>query len=92
VPDTTSPQPDIDPKLSSKIVDPASVVDGSSRRNHWATDTRLATLVAGFLSVVYLWRMLPGIGFTDDTSKFQFVGPTGGTVHETGYPVYLVFT
>lgn len=48
------------------------------------------TSVAIVLSSVYLWRLLPNLGFAGDTIKFQFVGPTAGTVHETGYPVYLM--
>lgn len=57
-----------------------------------ASDARLAAVVGGVLSLVYLWRMLPGPGYAGDTVKFQFVGPTGGTAHETGYPVYLALT
>jgi hypothetical protein len=34
--------------------------------------------------------MLHGMAFTGDAIKFQFVGPTAGTGHETGNPVYLM--
>jgi Protein O-mannosyl-transferase TMEM260-like len=48
--------------------------------------------VASFLALVYAWKLQPGIAPHGDISKFQFAGPTGGTAHQTGYPLYLALT
>jgi hypothetical protein len=37
----------------------------------------------------FLWRLLPGVGFWD-TAVFQAAAPTGGLVHPTGYPTFLM--
>ena len=42
------------------------------------------------LTAVYAWRTHNGMGFTGDSIKFQCVGTTGGTAHETVNPVYLM--
>ncbi len=42
------------------------------------------------LAVVYGATLLPGVGYSGDTAKFQFVGRVLGTPHATGYPTYLV--
>jgi len=39
---------------------------------------------------VYRLTLLPGVGYTGDTAKFQFLGKVLGTPHATGYPTYLV--
>jgi len=44
-------------------------------------------LVSG---VVYLSTLLPGIGVSGDTAKFQFIGRYLGTPHPTGYPTYIL--
>jgi hypothetical protein len=38
---------------------------------------------------VYLWTLLPGVGYSGDTAKWQFLGKVGGIPHATGYPLYL---
>ena len=40
--------------------------------------------------LVYLKTLLPGVGYSGDTSKFQFVGKVLGTPHEPGSPGYVV--
>lgn len=50
----------------------------------------LALGVAGVLLVVYLLTLLPGVGFSGDTAKFQFIGRVLGTPHNTGYPIYTM--
>jgi hypothetical protein len=47
-------------------------------------------LIVSTLSAAYLLTLLPGVGYTGDTAKFQFVGKVLGTPHETGYPTYVV--
>ena len=49
----------------------------------------MPVLLAGTLTSVYLCTLLPGPGYHGDTAKFDFVGHTLGTPHETGYPAYL---
>ncbi len=51
----------------------------------WALPLVLAVL----LGTVYLFTLLPGPGYHGDTAKFDCVGYTLGTPHETGYPTYL---
>jgi transmembrane protein TMEM260 (protein O-mannosyltransferase) len=46
-------------------------------------------LGAGSLAV-YVRSLLPGIGYSGDTAKWQFLGEVGGTPHPTGYPLYLI--
>lgn len=46
--------------------------------------------VAAVASTVYLWTMLPGLGGSGDTAKWQFLGKVGGLPHPTGYPLYLL--
>ncbi len=48
-----------------------------------------ALLVATLL-VVYLATLLPGVGASGDTAKFQYAGRVLGIVHPTGYPTYLL--
>lgn len=42
------------------------------------------------LFAVYLYTLLPGVGYHPDTAKFQFVGYILGTPHAPGYPTYVV--
>ena len=46
----------------------------------------LALVVLG----VYISTLLPGIGYSGDTTKFQFVGKVLGTAHEPGAPGYTM--
>jgi hypothetical protein len=43
-----------------------------------------------FLLVVYQSSLLPGVGCSGDTAKFQFLGKVLGTPHATGYPTYVI--
>ncbi len=52
----------------------------------WAWIAGLAALLA----VLYAWQLQPGIAPHGDISKFQFAGALGGTVHQSGYPMYLM--
>jgi hypothetical protein len=38
---------------------------------------------------LYACTLLPGLGGSGDTAKFQFVGKVLGTPHATGYPLYI---
>ena len=42
------------------------------------------------LGAVYVSTLLPGIGYTGDVAKFQFVGRVLGTPHTSGYPTYII--
>jgi hypothetical protein len=44
------------------------------------------------LGLLYAWQLQPGIAPHGDISKFQFAGPLGGTVHQSGYPLYLMLS
>ena len=53
--------------------------------------SRLALLsLVIILGGVYFATLLPGVGYSGDTSKFQFLGKILGIPHPTGYPLYLV--
>ena len=43
-----------------------------------------------FLLLIYQRTLLPGVGYSGDTAKFEFLGKVLGTPHPTGYPTYLV--
>ena len=45
---------------------------------------------ASVLAVVYVTSLLPGVGYSGDTARFQFVGATLSTPHTTGYPTYVL--
>jgi hypothetical protein len=50
----------------------------------------LPVLAVVVVFVIYLKTLLPGVGFSGDTSKFQFVGKVLGTPHEPGSPTYVM--
>ncbi len=49
-----------------------------------------SSLLVLILGVVYVSTLLPGVGYSGDTGKFQFVGRVLGTPHGPGYPTYIV--
>ncbi len=56
-----------------------------------ANSSSLAILsLTVILGWVYTSTLLPGVGFSGDTAKFQFLGKILGIPHPTGYPLYLV--
>ncbi|MEO6212539.1 MAG: DUF2723 domain-containing protein [Vicinamibacterales bacterium] len=55
-----------------------------------APDTLLALAVFLTLGGIYVGTLLPGLGGTEDTAKFQYVGPALGTPHDPGYPLYMI--
>lgn len=52
-------------------------------------DAGIAAATAGAAFAVYLRSLLPGVGYTGDTAKWQLIGVVGGVVHPTGYPLYI---
>ena len=52
----------------------------------------LVCVLVVVLGLLYTWQLQPGIAPHGDISKFQFAGPLAGTVHQTGYPLYLMIT
>ena len=55
-------------------------------------DGAMAAGVFLLLFAVYLTTLLPGLGGTEDTPKFQYIGAVLGTAHEPGYPLYTMLT
>lgn len=49
----------------------------------------LLALIAALLAA-YGSTLLPGIGYSGDAAKFQFIGRILGTPHGPGYPLYVV--
>lgn len=55
-----------------------------------ATTDRVVTACLGLVTlVVYVRTLLPGVGYSGDTAKFQMLGAVGGVPHATGYPLYV---
>lgn len=67
-------------------------VDGDSRTHPKRIESIWMLGCIVVLAMLYAWQLQPGIAPHGDISKFQFVGPTGGTAHQTGYPLYLALT
>jgi len=59
---------------------------------HWrpSLDGLLVAAVFAALAAIYLATLLPGLGGTEDTPKFQYVGAALGTPHDPGYPLYMI--
>jgi hypothetical protein len=53
-------------------------------------DILLYFVVPVSLFAIYLRTLLPGLGYSGDTAKFQFLGKILGIPHPTGYPTYLI--
>ncbi len=74
-----APTPTDEPSPPSPLAD---VHD--RRRDRWA-----AGAVAAVALAAYVRTLLPGIGFSGDTAKWQMLSKVGGIPHATGYPLYL---
>ena len=70
-------------------MDPGTRQAGLSPRR---ADGAVAGGVFLLLFVVYLLTLLPGLGGTEDTPKFQYIGAVLGTAHDPGYPLYTMLT
>lgn len=46
-------------------------------------------LLGLILGIIYLNTLLPGVGYSGDTAKFQFVGKILGIPHAPGFPTYV---
>ena len=65
--------------------------DTATRRPRRAgLDRWLALAVFLALGAIYVATLLPGLGGTEDTPKFQYVGAALGTPHDPGYPLYMI--
>jgi hypothetical protein len=53
-------------------------------------DILLRALIILFPFSLYLKTLLPGLGNTGDTAKWQFMGKILGIPHATGYPLYIL--
>lgn len=67
---------------------PSLAVTPAVSRRDWAWVAGVVVV----LGALYAWQLQPGIAPHGDISKFQFAGPLGGTVHQTGYPIYLILS
>jgi hypothetical protein len=61
-----------------------------ARRPAAVTDRGIAVALGAASLAVYVRSLLPGVGYSGDTAKWQFLGEVGGTPHPTGYPLYLL--
>ena len=52
-------------------------------------DAAIAAGLGAAALALYASTLLPGVGYSGDTAKWQFLGRVGGTPHATGYPLYL---
>ncbi len=43
-------------------------------------------------AVIYLRTILPGMGYSGDTAKFQYMGKILGIPHAPGYPLYVLLS
>jgi len=50
----------------------------------------LGAVLVILLASVFIFTLLPGVGYHGDTAKFQYVGRVLGTPHSTGYPTYIL--
>ena len=65
-------------------------IDTRSRRV--VPDDWLALAVFLTLAALYVATLLPGLGGTEDTPKFQYIGAALGTPHDPGYPFYILLS
>lgn len=66
-----------------------SSVEDEGRREPRYLDAGIAAGVATVAFAVYFRSLLPGVGYTGDTAKWQLIGVVGGVPHPTGYPLYI---
>jgi hypothetical protein len=62
-----------------------STPDAARRSN----DSGPALVVGGMVFLLYWRTLLPHLGGTEDTAKFQYLGSVLGTAHSPGYPLYI---
>ena len=81
------------PSATSGRTDGTDHVDRTShidRIDHAARVDRIVTVGLGLVTLaVYVRSLLPGLGYSGDTAKFQMLGAVGGVPHATGYPLYV---
>jgi hypothetical protein len=58
-------------------------VASQRRRDRWFT-----AIVVGLSMAVFLRSLMPGIGYSGDVAKWQYMSVTGGIPHATGYPLW----
>ena len=54
------------------------------RRDRW-----FSAAVAGVTMLVYLRSLMPGVGYSGDVAKWQYMSVTGGVPHATGEPLWV---
>lgn len=66
---------------ASRATDDPSV---QRRRDRW-----FSFAVAGVTMLVYLRSLMPGVGYSGDVAKWQYMSVTGGVPHATGEPLWV---
>ncbi len=66
---------------------PAAAADADTPRS---TDWMWIVGLIVVLGLLYAWQLQPGITNHGDIPKFQFASSLAGTVHQSGYPLYLM--
>ena len=62
----------------------------SARGPSWRIDRLLPPALWAVAFAFYVYTLLPGLGGTEDSPKFQWIGAVLGTAHDPGYPLYMV--
>lgn len=76
---------------SARVASVARADDDAARRSADRQRDRWTTGgIAGLTLAVYVWSLMPGIGFSGDAAKWQMLSAVGGIPHATGYPLYVV--
>lgn len=65
-----------------------TTTDRPTPGRRWA-DVGMAAALGASALTLYAATLLPGVGYSGDTAKWQFIGRVGGTPHATGYPLFL---
>jgi len=47
-------------------------------------------LILILVGIIYLKTILPGLGYSGDTAKFQYIGKILGVPHAPAYPLYVL--
>jgi len=76
--------------MQRRVIWPKQQVLVESKRGRVLALSLWPILLAITLLAIYLRTLLPGVGYTGDTTKFQFIGHVLGTPHSTGYPTYVI--
>ena len=66
------------------------ILSNTLKKLYLNNDIRCQLILAFILGCIYLNTLMPGIGYSGDTTKFQYTGYVLGTPHWPGYPTYII--